>query len=459
MNNNNDAGDQPYSATVYHDGECPICNVEINQMKRLDKRKRVKWVDISKDQAALDAAGLTYQQTMDRIHVQDANQVMQTGVKGFLAVWEHLPYFRRMVPIVKRTPLLMPLMEWGYVLFAKYRLKLTGKTMAKAASTETTTNPENNASNVTQSGVTQLDSKHYLITGGSGFIGSHLIPKLLSENNTVTVLTRSPAKTLSQFNKTVEVIDDLASLDASMHFDVVINLAGQGIADKRWSEKVIQQLFDSRLMTTRALIDFMQRATHKPELFISGSATGFYGLRDDEVLSETGSGDSSFSSELCAEWEDEAKAAEALGIRCCYLRTGIVLGNGGALSKMLPPFKFGLGGPMGDGKQWMSWIHMDDLIGIINHIVKNPKISGPVNGTAPNPVTNKEFATTLGKALKRPAFIPLPGFVLKLLMGEMGEELLLSGHRVVPAKMTVSGYSFIHEQLESALTDVVNKKS
>ena len=449
MDNKHETDDQPYSATVYHDGECPICNVEINQMKRLDKTKKINWVDITKDQAALDAAGLTYQQTMDRIHVQDSDQVMQTGVKGFLSVWEHLPYFRRAVPIVKHTPFLLPLMEWGYVKFAKYRLKLTGKSPVKV---------KNDISKLNPAGNNNMDSKHYLITGGSGFIGSHLIPQLLAENNTVTVLTRSPAKTLAQFNNTVEVVDDLLKLDLSHKVDVIINLAGQGIADKRWSEDVVKQLFDSRLLVTRSLVKYMEQATHKPELFISGSATGFYGLRDDEVLSETASGDSSLSSEICSEWEDEAKAAEALGIRCCYLRTGIVLGDGGALSKMLLPFKFGLGGPMGSGKQWMSWIHMDDLIGIIQHIVKHPKVSGPVNGTAPNPVTNKEFATTLGKALNRPAFIPLPSFVLKLLMGEMGEELLLSGQRVVPAKMSVSGYPFIHETLESALVDVVGKK-
>jgi len=459
MGNNNDTGDQAYRATVYHDGECPICNIEINQMKRLDKNKFVNWVDISKDQSALDAAGLSYQQTMDRIHVQDADQVMQTGVKGFLAVWEHLPYFRRLVPVVKHTPFLMPLMEWCYVLFARYRLKLTGKTMASVISHNNATSKTPHSSSTTQAGATNVDNKHYLITGGSGFIGSHLIPKLLSENNTVTVLTRSPAKTLAQFDHAIEAIDDLSTLDASRRFDVIINLAGQGIADKRWSEKVKQQLFDSRLLITRALVDFMQGAEHKPELFISGSATGFYGLRGDEELTEGDSGDSSFSSEICTDWEEEAKAAEALGIRCCYLRTGIVLGDGGALSKMLPPFKFGLGGPMGDGKQWMSWIHMDDLIGIIRHIVKTPQISGPVNGTAPNPVTNKVFASTLGKALKRPAFLPLPSFVLKILMGEMGEELLLSGQRVVPEKIAVSGYSFIYEGLEPALVDVANKKS
>ena len=469
MNNKLEMAETSHSATVYHDGECPICNIEINAMKRIDKRKHIKWVDISKDQAALDAAGLSYQQTMDRIHVQDENQQMITGVEGFMSVWKHLPYFRRVVPVIRHTPGLFWLMEKAYVLFAKYRLKMTGKTVATVAiqadakpatpkaSQDTVSMVTTDPSNLSRSGVSNVDAKHYLITGGSGFIGSHLIPKLLADDNSVTVLTRTPAKTLSQFKQTISVVDDLNSLDSSAHFDVVINLAGQGIADKRWSDKVKQQLFDSRLLTTRALVEFMKRADTKPGLFISGSATGFYGLRDDEVLTEAAQGDSSFSTEICSEWEYEAKEAEALGIRCCYLRTGIVLGNGGALSKMLPPFKFGLGGPMGDGKQYMSWIHMADLIGIIRHIVSDSRITGPVNGTAPHPVTNKVFASTLGKVLKRPAFLPLPAFVLKLLMGEMGEELLLSGHRVVPEKITDAGYQFTYETLEPALTEVLKK--
>ena len=458
MDNNSRTSDESVSATVYHDGECPICNVEINAMKRIDKDKRVKWVDISKDQAALDAAGLTYQQTMDRIHVQDENQQMITGVNGFLNVWSHLPYFRRVVPIIKHTPGLLWLMEKGYVLFAKYRLKLTGKTIVSTIKSTANINPATSTSTASQQSVSHMNSKHFLITGGSGFIGSHLIPKLLKANIAVTVLTRFPAKTLAQFNHEIKAIDSIDALDKSAHFDVVINLAGQGIADKRWSENVIQQLFDSRLHTTRALVEYMKRAERKPDLFISGSATGFYGLRGDEVLNEEAQGDESFSTEICAEWENEAQEAEALGIRCCYLRTGIVLGDGGALSKMLPPFKFGLGGPMGDGEQYMSWIHMSDLIGIIGHIVKHPNVTGPVNGTAPNPVTNKVFAKTLGKVLNRPAFIPLPAFVLKLLLGEMGEELLLSGQRVVPEKISKAGYHFIYEDIEAALSDVINKK-
>jgi uncharacterized protein (TIGR01777 family) len=236
----------------------------------------------------------------------------------------------------------------------------------------------------------------------------------------------------------------------------VINLAGFGIADKHWSDEIKQKITGSRIQTTSALIEYFNRSKTKPTTFISGSAIGVYGLRDDQKLDETAGGDDSFSSQLCQQWEAEAKQAEGLGIRTCYLRTGVVLGkNGGALSKMLPPFKFGLGGPMGSGTQWMSWIHRDDLVGIILHLLDDQAIQGAVNGTAPTPVTNKEFSSTLGKVLKRPAFLPLPAFVVKLMMGEMGEELLLSGQRVVPSKALATQYSFKYPYVESALREIL----
>jgi len=167
--------------------------------------------------------------------------------------------------------------------------------------------------------------------------------------------------------------------------------------------------------------------------------------------------DNSFSSQLCKQWEDEAQAIETLGIRTCYLRTGIVLGkSGGALAKMLPPFKIALGGPIDSGKQWMSWIHMDDIVGMIRFAIDQEGISGAVNGTAPEPVTNKIFSKTLGKVLKRPAIFPMPAFVVKLLFGQMGVELLLSGQRVIPEKMTQAGYQFKYSNLENALANIVN---
>ena len=301
-----------------------------------------------------------------------------------------------------------------------------------------------------------MSHKNCLITGGSGFIGKALVPALLESGTKITILTRQPEETKRQFNQAVSVISDLSELGPQDRFDSVINLAGFGIADKRWSDAIKQTIIDSRINTTAALIEYLKHAEIKPEVFVSGSAIGVYGLRDDQILDETAGGDDSFSSQLCQQWEAEAKQAEALGIRVCYLRTGVVLGkNGGALSKMLPPFKFGLGGPMGSGKQWMSWIHRDDLVGIIMHILSNKTIQGAVNGTAPTPVTNKEFSSKLGKALKRPAFIPLPAFVVKLLMGEMGEELLLCGQRVVPAKAQAAQYSFKYPDLESALREIL----
>ncbi len=288
------------------------------------------------------------------------------------------------------------------------------------------------------------------------FIGQQLVPTLLSAGHTITVFTRNPKKTSAIFQQQVTTIDNLEGLSADDHFDAVINLAGEGIGDRRWTDSVKQQLRDSRLLTTASLIEYFKRANQKPAVFISGSAIGVYGLHGDEKLDEQASGDDSFSSKLCRDWEAQAAEAEALGIRCCYLRTGVVLGkNGGALSKMLPPFKMALGGPMGSGQQWMSWVHMDDLVNAIVYALETPSINGPINGTAPNPVTNKAFSKALGVALNRPAIIPMPAFVLKLMMGEMAEELLLSGQRVVPAKLTQSGFEFKYPQLDDALRDII----
>ena len=312
--------------------------------------------------------------------------------------------------------------------------------------------------------------QRYLITGGTGFIGTALVRQLLLDDQQVTVLSRDIVKAANHFADTMKahnidyknkviVIDNLESLNPDTGFDVVINLAGQGIADKRWTPEVKKQLIDSRIKTTRALCEYLQDALVKPDVFISGSALGYYGLGagtdHNAFVDETGQPDNSFSSQLCVKWENAAKCIEKFGIRTCYLRTGIVLGkNGGALSKMLPAFKLGLGGPMGSGKQWMPWIHRDDLIGIIQFLIENDNISGAVNGTAEQPVSNKIFSKILGKVLKRPAFIPMPAFVLKLMMGEMAEELLLSGRRVIPKKITQAGYEFKFKDLESALRNL-----
>ena len=301
-----------------------------------------------------------------------------------------------------------------------------------------------------------MHKKRLLITGGSGFIGSRLVPVLLDQGHVVTVLTRNPDKTALHFNHAVTTIEQLNLLNDTDVFDVAINLAGQGITDKRWTPGIKKQLRDSRILTTEKLISYLQAAKKKPECLISGSAIGYYGNQGEKLINEQISGDNSFSSKLCFDWEHEAQQAEALGIRTCYLRTGIVLGKkGGALCKMLPAFKLGLGGPMGSGRQWMSWIHIDDLIGIILHVINNKDIKGAINGSAPNPVTNKVFSSTLARVLKRPAFLPMPAFVLKLMLGQMAEELLLSGQRVIPKKILDAGYEFKYAELENALSEVV----
>lgn len=295
-----------------------------------------------------------------------------------------------------------------------------------------------------------------LITGGTGFIGSALCSRLLEEeNNKIVILSRHPEKIKSP----IQAIADLNDLKDNDAFDVVINLAGEPIANKRWNDKQKHQIFSSRIDITEKLISYFETLENKPKLLISGSAIGYYGIdKTDNAIEEKDNGDNSFSSELCQKWEDVALKAEKLGIRTCLLRTGIVLGkNGGALNKMLPLFKMYLGGRIGNGKQWMSWIHINDLIGIILYCINHDNLKGAVNGTSPNPVTNQVFTKTLGMILKRPTIFPMPALVVKLLMGKMGEELLLAGKKIRPKKALDAGYIFKYKTLEEALINVVWK--
>ncbi|PHS72974.1 MAG: TIGR01777 family protein [Cycloclasticus sp.] len=295
-----------------------------------------------------------------------------------------------------------------------------------------------------------------LITGGTGFIGSTLCKRLLDNNNDIVVLSRRA----DAIEKPLRGINTFDELKSDVTFEVVINLAGEPIADKRWSDQQKQRILNSRLDTTKKLVEYLKTTQHKPKLLISGSAIGFYGVGEtnDQLVDENTGGDNSFSSHLCQQWEAAALQAQVLGIRTCLLRTGIVLGGGGgALNKMLPPFKFGLGGKIGTGEQWMSWIHLDDLIGIILYCIEHENLNGAVNGTSPKPVTNQVFTKTLGKVLKRPTCLAMPKFVIKLLMGQMGEELLLTGKRVLPAKILSAGYAFKYQTLETALLDVIKE--
>ena len=294
-----------------------------------------------------------------------------------------------------------------------------------------------------------------LITGGTGFIGKKLCHFLLDKEHELTVLSRHPEKVNTLCGESVKAINNIDQLTASDSFDAIINLAGEGIADARWTTARKQVLLDSRINTTKQLVAFIERADKKPEVFISGSAVGFYGNRGSLLLAEDSEPHEEFSHELCSKWEVAAQEAEKMGVRVCIVRTGLVIGDdGGFLKRMLPPFKFGLGGQIGDGQQWMSWIHRTDYIAVIDKLLETTVLQGVFNATAPEPVTNAEFSKTLGKVLNRPAFLPVPAFVLKILLGEMA-ELLLGGQRVMPAKIESAGFEYTFRTLEEALNDVL----
>jgi uncharacterized protein (TIGR01777 family) len=288
---------------------------------------------------------------------------------------------------------------------------------------------------------------HVLITGGSGFIGRALARELLADGHRVTVLTRNATRTRARLPEAAGVVETLAEASA---VDAVVNLAGENLAEGRWTPTRKQALRDSRLDTTRTLLAWMEAQPRRPGVLVSGSAVGWYGPRGDETLGEDAAPGEDFAAQLCCDWEAEAVKAEALGVRVCRIRTGLVLDpEGGALAKMLLPFRLGLGGPLGDGRQWMSWIVRADLVALIRWLLGNQGAQGAYNATAPNPVTNAEFARTLGHALHRPALLPAPGFALRLLFGEMA-ELLLTGQRVLPARATAQGFQFRYPELAPA---------
>ncbi len=286
-----------------------------------------------------------------------------------------------------------------------------------------------------------------LITGGTGFIGQALIPTLGHWD--ITVLSRSKDKTLGRFGNQVFWAGQVPDLS---DFDAVINLAGEPIADGRWSTARKDAICQSRWQLTEQLVRAIAATPTPPRVLISGSAIGYYGSQpSDKAITESCTQPhDEFAHRVCALWEALARQAMPY-CRVCLLRTGLVLGKGGgALKKMLPAFKLGLGGPIGHGRQMMSWIHRDDMVAIIQLLLENPELCGPFNCTAPSPVTNKDFARALGQALHRPAFVPMPAPALKLMFGEMA-ELLFSGQKVLPQRLQEAGFVFRYPTLEPAL--------
>ena len=302
-----------------------------------------------------------------------------------------------------------------------------------------------------------------LVTGGTGFIGQALIRDLLTKQHTITLITRHVHKAKSFFNQnhlsklTFIQLEQLTRVD---EFDAIINLAGEPIIGKRWSNKQKNQICQSRWHITLALTQLIKQSQTPPSVFISASAIGFYGVHGDELLDETRdittNLNDDFGHYICKKWEQLALEAQSDNTRVCILRIGIVLGkNGGALSKMLLPFKLGLGGHIADGKQGMSWVHLQDLIGLIDFVMTNTDCSGIYNGTAPNPVSNNVFSKTLANSLNRPCLFPVPEFVLKLVMGESA-ILLTKGQFVTPKRALNQGFYFKYSQLDEALKEIVN---
>jgi uncharacterized protein (TIGR01777 family) len=295
-------------------------------------------------------------------------------------------------------------------------------------------------------------SAKILVSGSTGLIGTALLSALRTSGYEVTCLVRGGTSGKEQIGW--DPARPLAPESVS-GFDAVVHLAGESIVG-RWTDAKKRRIRESRVQGTRNLAAALAAAPQRPQLLISASAIGYYGDRGEETLREDSSSGDGFLPEVCREWEEAAEPVAKVGIRCVQIRIGVVLSaSGGALHAMLLPFRMGVGGKMGSGRQWMSWVHIDDLVGAVQHVIKCDTLRGPVNVVAPNPVRNAEFTKVLSSVLSRPAIFPMPAFAARLVFGQMGDELLLVSQRVEPAKLLTSGYSFKKSDLKTALEAIL----
>lgn len=296
-----------------------------------------------------------------------------------------------------------------------------------------------------------------LVTGASGLVGAAIVRNLSARSVEVLELVRNAPK-----DKRREIrwnpskgIEDTGRLEG---LDAVIHLAGEPIAEGRWTEEKKRRIRESRVQGTKILSEALAGLEHKPQTLLSASAVGFYGARGDEVLTEESAPGNDFLAEVCREWEEATVAAARAGIRVVQMRFGVILNSkGGALKKMLTPFKLGLGGRLGSGEQYMSWIALDDVVGVVDHLLEKSELREPVNVVAPNPVTNREFTHALGEALSRPTLFPVPKFALRLAFGEVADVALLASQRVEPARLKESGYVFKFPELKDALRHILKE--
>lgn len=300
------------------------------------------------------------------------------------------------------------------------------------------------------------EAKKILITGGTGFIGRHLCDRLVKEGCILYILTRNAKQHRTENTHAKFYLSNLSEMQ-NINIDIVINLAGETIA-QRWTAAAKQRIYNSRILTTRDLVNFMRLQKTPPSLFVSGSGVSYYGADGDKTFSEKNHSptiDAGFASSLCKAWEDEASHALSLGIRTVFLRIGPVLEkNGGMLAKLLLIFRLGLGSQIGNSGQWLSWIDRDDLIELILFIIDQKNIDGPINATSPTPVSNKEFSLALAKALHRPCFLKTPEFIFKLIFGQMAEEMVLNGQKVLPEKSLDHGFQFSYPTIQQSLSKI-----
>ncbi len=297
-----------------------------------------------------------------------------------------------------------------------------------------------------------------MIAGATGFVGTRLVTRLLDRKDEVVVLTRDAARArqLEGPGCTITTYADIAATPPE-GVDAVVNLAGENLFARRWNPAFKETIRKSRIDATRSIVEALRRTATRPAVLVNASATGFYGPHGDENLTEDAPAGSDFLAGVCKEWEEAAQPAADAGTRVVLLRTGVVLGrDGGALAQMVTPFRMFVGGPVGSGSQWLSWIHIDDLAGILLHALDTTSLSGPLNGTAPNPRTNREFSAALGKALGRPSWLPMPGFAMRMAVGEVA-EVILTGQRVLPKKALDSGFVFRFPDLDAALKDLMQE--
>ncbi|GAB6282901.1 MAG: TIGR01777 family oxidoreductase [Ignavibacterium sp.] len=303
-------------------------------------------------------------------------------------------------------------------------------------------------------------NKKIIITGASGLIGRNLFTELIKRNYSVSVITTNKNKSKLLFSKAENIfewneLEQNDFLDYLQNVNCIIHLSGANIANKRWNTKYKEEIFNSRIQTTKKLVDTISHSERKLKSFICASATGYYGNRKDELLTEESTCGDDYLSFVCKNWEEEASKVEQFGIRRVSIRTGIVLSNeNGALKRMLTPYKIFIGGPLGNGKQWFPYIHIDDIVNVYLFALENEMINGAVNAVSKNLLTMKEFATELGKVLNRPSIFSVPKFALKIILGESSESILAS-QKVYPQKLIVNGFNFKFDNLEKALRNLI----